>query len=107
SQVVAGLPSSSKEADNWAKNDEVEYVGVDDEKEKYKDLIKKLPYKHNCASIAGVENNCMATNSWVRDRVCNYTICICRSTPSRVLDVRASSCVPHKDMGLTATHQCG
>ena len=33
--------------------------------------IKKLPYAHNCASTAGLENNCMATNSWVRDRVIN------------------------------------
>ncbi|KAF0903009.1 hypothetical protein E2562_022634 [Oryza meyeriana var. granulata] len=100
SHVVAGLPSRLKEADNWGEDDEVEYVGVDNEKEKYKDLvsddetvdldydpgsdednddltvddeegcelIKKLPYKHNCASITGVENNCMARNSWVRDR---------------------------------------
>ncbi|KAF0927418.1 hypothetical protein E2562_032724 [Oryza meyeriana var. granulata] len=137
SQVVVGLPSRSKEADNWGEDDEFEYVGVDDEKEKYKDLvlddeavdpdydpssdedndglaiddeescesIKKLSYKHNCASTAGMDNNCMATNSWMAleeilgrwedsfdaaynfkaelERVCNYTISVCRSSPSR------------------------
>lgn len=31
--------SSKKKADDWGESDEVEYVGVDDEKEKYNDLV--------------------------------------------------------------------
>ena len=31
--------------------------------------IKKLYAKHNCASTAKLDHNCMATNAWVRDRV--------------------------------------
>ena len=33
--------------------------------------IKKLHDKHNCASTAKLDQNCMATNAWVRDRVIN------------------------------------
>nr|XP_015618836.1 uncharacterized protein LOC107278287 isoform X1 [Oryza sativa Japonica Group]XP_025878043.1 uncharacterized protein LOC107278287 isoform X1 [Oryza sativa Japonica Group] len=33
--------------------------------------IKKMPYEHRCASTGKLENNCMANNSWVKDRVIN------------------------------------
>nr|AAK50592.1 putative transposon protein [Oryza sativa Japonica Group] len=33
--------------------------------------IKKMPYEHRCASTGKLENNCMAINSWVKDRVIN------------------------------------
>jgi hypothetical protein len=33
--------------------------------------IKKMPHKHTCASTSKVENNCMASNHWVKDRVIN------------------------------------
>ncbi|KAF0913449.1 hypothetical protein E2562_022341, partial [Oryza meyeriana var. granulata] len=137
SQIVASKPSRLKEVDNLGENDEVEYVGVDDKKEK--DLVSDdeavdLDYdpgfdednddlaiddEEGCESvvhvtdvdnpkidvgvtfedglrgasggymlqeykmenmasklrsfltstIAGVENNCVATNSWVRDQM--------------------------------------
>lgn len=31
--------------------------------------IKKMPYKHTCPSTSKLEQNCMATNAWVKDRV--------------------------------------
>lgn len=34
--------------------------------------IKKIPYEHTCYSTGKVENNKMATNHWVRDRVLNW-----------------------------------
>lgn len=30
-----------------------------------------MPYEHSCASTGKLENNCMASNSWVKDRVIN------------------------------------
>ncbi|WVZ72240.1 hypothetical protein U9M48_020734 [Paspalum notatum var. saurae] len=35
-------------------------------------MIKKIPYKHTCASTGKVEQNCMATNHWFKDRVINF-----------------------------------
>ena len=34
--------------------------------------IKKLPHKHNYASIGKVQRNYMATNHWVKERVINW-----------------------------------
>ena len=34
--------------------------------------IKKRPHKHNCASTSKFQNNCMANNHWVKDRVINW-----------------------------------
>ena len=31
--------------------------------------IKKMPHKHTCPSTSKLEQNCMATSAWVRDRV--------------------------------------
>ncbi len=33
--------------------------------------IKNMPYEHRCASTGKLENNCMASNSWVKYRVIN------------------------------------
>ncbi|WVZ79464.1 hypothetical protein U9M48_027039 [Paspalum notatum var. saurae] len=35
-------------------------------------MIKKISYKHTCASTGKVEQNCMATNHWFKDRVINF-----------------------------------
>ncbi|EEC84276.1 hypothetical protein OsI_30741 [Oryza sativa Indica Group] len=37
--IVLFTQQSQKPVDAWGENDEVEYVGVDDEKDKYKDLV--------------------------------------------------------------------
>jgi hypothetical protein len=31
--------------------------------------MKKMPYKHTCPSTSKVEQNCAASNAWVKDRV--------------------------------------
>ncbi|KAF0902916.1 hypothetical protein E2562_019854 [Oryza meyeriana var. granulata] len=36
---LSWIPDGSKEVDNWGGNDEVEYVGLTDKRESYKDLV--------------------------------------------------------------------
>ncbi|KAF0917086.1 hypothetical protein E2562_016893 [Oryza meyeriana var. granulata] len=46
----------------------IEYAS---ESEMGAERIKRIPYKHRCASTSKLENNCMASNSWVKNRVIN------------------------------------